>query len=315
MKPLKESRVALTGASGFLGRHVFRALLGAGVGHVTPISRSTGVDLRDGLEAEKAFKRAEPDVIVHLAATVGGIGANRARPGTFFADNMWMGMNVVEAAARMKVRLIQIGTVCMFPKFCPIPFMEKDLWNGYPEETNAPYGIAKRSLLVMCQAFRKEFGLQFGCLIPTNLYGSGDHFEDEETSHVIPALIRRFYEAKVNGTASVTCWGTGSATRSFLFVSDASQAIIRSCEILDDDEPINLPGSEEISMKKLVETISELVGYKGDILWDPSKPDGQPRRAVDGTRAKEVLGWEPKTPLVQGLRETIDWYAAERKKR
>jgi len=315
MKPLKESRVALTGASGFFGRHVFRTLLGAGVGHVTPISRSTGVDLRDGVETEKAFRRAEPDIIVHLAATVGGIGANMARPGTFFSDNMWMGMNVVEAAVQAKARLIFVSTVCAYPKYCPIPFKEKDLWNGYPEETNAPYGIAKRTLLVMCQAFRKEFGLRFGCLIPTNLYGPGDHFEDEKTSHVIPALIRRFYEAKVGGATSVTCWGTGAATRSFLFVSDASQAIVRACEVLDDDEPINLPGSDEVSMLRLVEAISELVGYEGHIHWDTSKPDGQPRRASDGTRAREILGWEPKTSLVQGLKEAIEWYATERKKK
>jgi GDP-L-fucose synthase len=303
---LQERRVVVTGASGFLGRHVAKAFENGGV-KVVPVSRSTGHDLRVYANAIMAILEVKPEAIVHLAATVGGIGANMARPGTFFYDNMLMGLNVVEAAAKTKTKLIQIGTVCSYPKICPIPFKEEDIWNGYPEETNAPYGVAKKALLVMCQSYRKEHGLRFGYLIPTNLFGPGDHFE-ESVSHVIPALIKRFLEAKEGRLPKVTCWGTGKATRSFLYVRDAAEAITRACETLDDDRPINLPGTEEVSMLVLTKMIAELTGYDGEIEWDPSKPDGQPRRAVDGTRAKDLLGWEPRTTLVQGLKETIDWY-------
>jgi nucleoside-diphosphate-sugar epimerase len=301
-----KAKIAVTGATGFLGRHIAETLKKEGI-DVFSISRSTGYDLRDPAAVARAFRDSKADTVVHLAATVGGIGANMARPGTFFYDNMLMGLNVVETAAKTETKLIQIGTVCSYPKFCPIPFKEEDIWNGYPEETNAPYGIAKKAILVMCQSYRKERGLRFGYLIPTNLFGPGDHFE-EGVSHVIPALIKRFLEAKSGKLPKVTCWGTGKATRSFLYAGDAAEAIVKACATLDDDRPVNLSGMEEVSMFVLTKIVAELAGYDGKIEWDPSKPDGQPRRAVDGSRAKELLGWEPRTTLVQGLKETIDWY-------
>lgn len=303
---IRGSKILVTGASGFLGRHVVDALLEEQA-KVIQVSRRTGCDLRDIKQTESVFHAADPEVVVHLAARVGGIGANMQHPASFFTDNMEMGMNVVRVTHQVGARLIFVSTVCAYPKFCPIPFKEEDLWNGYPEETNAPYGIAKRALLVMCQAYRKEYGFRFGCLIPANLFGPGDHF-DEKTSHVIPALIRRFHEAKLLKKDSVSCWGTGKATRSFLYVTDAAKAIVRACEVLDDDIPVNLPGTSEIKMSDLAKMIAELVGYYGNIEWDLLKPDGQPRRFVDGSRAKNILGWEPRTDILHGLKETVSWY-------
>lgn len=309
---LDGARILVTGATGFLGKFVMAEIAKRGAAAI-PISRSLGYDLRNETEVLQAFLIEKPDIVVHLAATVGGIGANMAKPGTFFRENALMGIHVAHACAMAGAKLILISTVCAYPKHCPTPFKEENIWNGYPEETNAPYGIAKKSLHVMCEGYRKEFGLSYGCLVPANLYGQGDSF-NEKTSHVIPAMIRRFVEAAEAKAPEVTCWGTGKATRSFLYAPDAAKAIAIACSELDSDQIVNLPGSEEISMRKLAELIAKLTKYKGEINFDSTKPDGQPRRSVDGTRARQLLGWAPETLLRDGLEGTIDWYIEDRRK-
>lgn len=300
-------KVLVTGGTGFLGNRVCAAMRDVGWTAV-PISRRTGYDLRNESEALSAVVVTRPDVIVHLAATVGGIGANMERPGAFFRENMLMGMNVIHAASLARARLVTAGTVCSFPKHCPVPFKEEDFWNGFPEETNSPYGIAKKSLLVMCQAYARQHGLEHTYLVLSNLYGPEDNF-DERGSHVIPALIKRFVEAKRDGLDVVTCWGTGVATRSFLHVDDAAAGIVQACKMDPyGDNPINLSGSAEISMKDLSGLIAKAVGFRGRIEWDASKPDGQPRRAMDGTRAAELLNWTPKRPFDEGVKETVAWF-------
>lgn len=306
MGGLSGAKVLVTGGTGFLGQRVCAAVSAAGA-EAVPVSRRTGYDLLDQAQALTAVFVSRPDVVVHLAATVGGIGANQAAPATFFSDNMRLGMNIVHAAAVARARLVMVGTVCSYPKLCPAPFKEADLWNGYPEETNAPYGVAKRALIVMLQAYRKQFGARSCCLIPTNLFGPGDAFE-ENKSHVIPALIKRFHEAYLAKAAKVTCWGTGQATRSFLYVDDAADAIARACAGLNDDVPVNLAGVEEVTMAALASRIADLTWFEGEIAWDASKPDGQPRRLVDGTRAKTLLGWSPTTSLDEGLQRTVRWF-------
>lgn len=308
---IKDFKVLVTGATGFLGKRL-TAILDAAGARVYPVSRSLGYDLRDKAEAYRAFLESRPEVAVHLAARVGGIGANQEHPDHFFTDNMRMGMNVIEAAASAGARVVAVGTVCSYPKHCPVPFREEDLWNGYPEETNAPYGVAKRSLLVMCAAYRARRGLKYAYLVPCNLYGIGDNF-DARTSHVIPALIRRISEAAQAGRKSVTLWGTGKATRSFLYVDDAAEAIARAVGGLDYEGAINLPGSEEITIENLASIIASLVGFQGALFWDPQKPDGQPRRAIDGSRAKDILAWTPSVGLEEGLRKTVDWWLAQGK--
>lgn len=309
---LEGVRILCSGGSGFLGRNVC-AQMAEGGARVFSVSRSTGYDLRNEAETLLSILAVHPDAIVHLAATVGGIGANMASPATFFRENMLMGINVVHAAAVARAKLVFVGTLCSYPKDgIELPFKESDFWMGFPEETNAPYGIAKKALLVMCQAYRKQHGLRFGYLVPANLFGPGDNF-NENTSHVIPALIRRFAEAKEVDVKEVTCWGTGNATRSFLYVKDAAIAITRATETLDYDGPVNLSGTREISIKELAELVAKAVGYKGKILWDSSKPDGQPKRSVDGTLAEKLLEWRPETPLEQGIQETVDWYLSSRK--
>lgn len=298
--------VLVTGATGFLGREVVARLQKDGKS-VFPVSRRLGYDLRDRAEAYRAFLDARPEIAVHLAAQVGGIGANAEHPDTFFRDNMHIGMNVVEAAASAQARLIVISTICAYPKHAPIPFKEEDLWNGYPEETNAPYGLAKRTLAVMLSAYRSKRGLRYGYLLPANLYGPGDNF-DPASSHVIPALILKFSQAVQRKVSKVTLWGTGKATRSFLYVSDAADAIARAVDRLDDDRAVNLPGSPETTVEDLASLIAGIVGYTGAIYWNPEKPDGQPRRAIDGSRAKELLEWEPSTSLEEGMKKTIDWW-------
>ena len=310
-RKLDGARVMVTGATGFLGKHVVADLEAAGV-VVLPVSRSLGIDLRSEDQTDRVILRLRPDAVIHLAATCGGIGANMARPGTFFRDNMLMGMNVVHAAAAAGTRLISVGTICSYPKHCPIPFSEEDFWDGYPEPTNAPYGIAKKALFVMMRAYREQFGLSYAYLVPVNLYGPNDHFEDS-VSHVVPAMIKRFIEAREKSLSQVSCWGTGQATRSFLFVKDASKAIVRACARLDYDDIVNVSGTEETSMADLAETIAHLVDYRGQITWDRSKPDGQPRRMVDGARAKALLNWVPETSLEEGLRSTVGWYSSQRK--
>lgn len=312
MSSLAGARVLCTGGTGFLGVHVCRELSARGA-KIFPVSRRIGYDLRNEGEVLSAVLAVQPDMIVHLAATVGGIGANMDSPGTFFRDNIMMGVNVIHAAAVARVKVIVAGTLCSYAKFASIPFKEEDFWNGFPEETNAPYGMAKKVLLVMCQAYRKQFGLPFGYVVPCNLFGPEDNFHPR-TSHVIPALIRRFVEAKEEDKESITCWGTGNATRSFLYVKDAAQGIVQACEKLDYDGPVNLAGTNEIKVQKLSEMVAQEVGYTGKIEWDPSKPDGQPRRCVDGTLAKKILNWAPETSLETGIAETVKWYQASLKK-
>jgi GDP-L-fucose synthase len=311
-KALLGAKVLVTGATGFLGKFVVHALAEQGAVSI-PISKRLGYDLRNETEVLQALLIEKPDIVVHLAATVGGIGANMARPATFFRDNILMGVNIVHAAAMAGIKLVNVSTCCGYPKHCKPPFKEEDFWNGYPEETNAPYGIAKKALHVMCEAYRKQHGFQYAYLIPANLFGPGDTF-DEKNSHVIPALIKRFVDAFEADAPEVTCWGTGKATRSFLFAADAAKAIAIACAELDSDQIVNLPGSEEISMLKLATLVAKLCKYKGKICWDSTRPDGQPRRALDGTRARTMLGWAPETTLEAGLEATIDWYKDERKK-
>jgi GDP-L-fucose synthase len=302
-------RVLLTGGAGFLGSLVAAELRAAKVGMLI-IPRSASCDLRDRAAVDELHRREIPTLTIHLAAKVGGIGANRERPGEFFHDNLLMGLNVVDAARQHRVaKVVCVGTICAYPKFTPIPFKEDDLWNGYPEETNAPYGLAKKMLLVQLQAYRQQYGLLGIYLLPTNLYGPGDNF-DPKTSHVIPALIRKCLDARASGERQIEVWGTGRATREFLFVADAAEGIRLAAERFDGAEPVNLGAGFEISIRELVELIAEISGYRGDIRWDSSKPDGQPRRSVDTSRAAELFGFRATTSFEAGLRKTIDWYEA-----
>lgn len=312
MEKLEGSRILVTGGSGFFGQYVTAALAAAGADPI-PLSRSHGYDLRSDAEALQAVLYFHPEVIVNLAATVGGIGANMASPATFFRDNMLIGMNVVHAAAVGRAKMVNVGTVCSYPAYAEIPFKEEDFWNGYPEPTNAPYGIAKKALSVMMSAYRRQFGLRYAYLVPTNMYGPGDNF-DPDTSHVIPAMIRRFVEAKERKAESVSCWGTGRATRSFLFAADAAKAVVKACAGFDFDGIVNLAGAGEIAMATLAKKVADRVGYAGKIEWDAKRPDGQERRAVDGTRAKKMLGWAPETEFDEGLRMTVDWWLEQRKR-
>ena len=266
------------------------------------------VDLRKQAAVRKMFEEEKPDLVIHLAASVGGIGANQASPGTFFYDNMAMGLHLLEEARRHETKKVVVaGTICAYPKFAPIPFREVDLWNGYPEETNAPYGIAKKALLVMAQAYRQEFGCNFVMLFPVNLYGPRDNF-DLQTSHVIPAMIRKFHEAQQRGDSQVTLWGDGTPTREFLFVEDAARGFVLAAERYDDPDPVNLGAGFEISMKELAEKIALLMDYHGTLNWDVSKPNGQPRRMLDTTRAKERFGFQAQVGFEEGLRRTIAWF-------
>ena len=299
----------LTGGSGFLGARVRDRLEAAGAAEIAVVRRRDH-DLTDPAAVAEAYEQAQPDTVVHLAAEVGGIGANRANPGRYFYANMAMGLHVIEEGRRRGIgKFVQIGTVCSYPKFTPVPFSEDELWNGYPEETNAPYGIAKKSLLVMLQGYREQYGLNGIFLMPVNLYGPGDNF-DPETSHVIPALIRKCEEARVAGADEVVCWGTGSASREFLFVDDCAEAIVAATRLFDGPEPVNIGASSEITIRELTELIARLTGFEGELAWDTSKPDGQPRRCLDTTRAKERFGFEASTGLEDGLRATIDWWRA-----
>jgi GDP-L-fucose synthase len=250
----------------------------------------------------------KPDIIIHLAASVGGIGANQKNPGKYFYENLIMGIQLMEQARVFKVeKFVAIGTICSYPKFTPVPFKEEDLWNGYPEETNAPYGLAKKMMLVQSQAYREQYGFNSIFLLPVNLYGPGDNF-DLETSHVIPALIRKCIEAKVKGKDSVSLWGTGNVTREFIFVEDAAEAIVSAAACYNLSDPVNIGSGEEISIKILANKIKTMTGYKGDLVWDSSRPDGQPRRRLDVQKAKELFGFEAKTNLTEGLEKTIKWY-------
>jgi len=303
--------VLVTGGSGFLGQVICRKLSERGAADIF-VPRSKDFDLTRPDDVEKLFAEASPEVIVHLAARVGGIGANLENPATLYLSNLLMGTYIIEEARRREVgKTVVIGTICAYPKFAPVPFKEETLWDGYPEETNAPYGVAKKALLVHAQANREQYGQNVVYLLPTNLYGPGDKF-NESVSHVIPALIKRFIEAKEQSRSAVEVWGTGSATREFLYVEDAAEGIVLGSERYDGAEPINLGSGREVPIKELAGIIKELTGYSGEIEWDSTKPDGQPRRLVDTTRAKKLLGFEAQTSLEDGLRTTIDWYVDNR---
>ncbi len=297
----------LTGGSGFLGEQVRERLLAAGAAEVF-VPRRADYDLTDAAAVARAYDDARPDTVVHLAAEVGGIGANRDNPGRFFYANMAMGLHLIEEARKRGTgKLVQVGTVCSYPKHTPVPFREEELWNGFPEETNAPYGIAKKALLTMLQGYRDQYGLRSAYLMPVNLYGPGDNF-DLESSHVIPALIRKCEEARVAGRAEVVCWGTGKASREFLYVDDCAEAIVAAAQSYDGPEPINVGAAREITIRELTETIARLTGFAGELVWDASKPDGQPRRKLDVSRATELLGFTASTDFEDGLRRTIEWY-------
>ncbi len=302
-------RVMVTGGGGFLGQAVVRQLQVSGADQVF-VPRSRDYDLRtiDGIR--RALADGTPEMVIHLAAVVGGIGANREHPGSFFYQNAIMGIALMEEARLAGVgRYLTVGTVCSYPKFTPVPFREESLWDGYPEETNAPYGLAKKMLLVQSQAYRAEYDFDAVYVIPVNLYGPGDDFEPA-TSHVIPALIRKVVEAHDRGDPEVPVWGTGSATREFLYVDDAAVGVTLAAASLDSAEPVNLGVGQETSIRDLAAQICDLVGYRGRLVWDPSKPDGQPRRALDTRRARELFGFAARMPLEDGLRRTIEWWRA-----
>jgi GDP-L-fucose synthase len=307
---LSGKRVLVTGGSGFLGRHVVEALGRRGCSDVVVV-RKAQHDLTHEQDARRLFHDTKPNVVIHLAAVVGGIGANRESPGSFFFQNVMMGALTMEQARLAGVeKFVGVGTICAYPKFAPIPFVEQDLWNGYPEETNAPYGIAKKMLLVQGQAYREQYGFDAIHLLPVNLYGPHDNF-DPASSHVIPALIRKFVDAIAAGAAEVVCWGTGTATREFLYVEDCAEGIVLATEQYDRPDPVNLGAGFEISIRDLAELIAELTGFKGRLVFDRTKPDGQPRRSLDVTRAR-AFGFAAKTDFRSGLKRTIEWYKAER---
>ena len=304
-------RVVVTGGHGFLGSFVVDKLRAAGAKEVV-VPRSDKHDLRLQTEALRLYTDTRPDIVIHLAAVVGGIGANRENPGRFFYDNAIMGLNVIEAARITGIeKFVCAGTICSYPKFTPVPFREEDFWNGYPEETNAPYGLAKKMLLVQLQAYREQYGFNGIYLTPVNLYGPRDNF-DLESSHVIPALIRKCIEAKQANAPEIVAWGTGNATREFLYVEDAAEAIVLAAEKYSKRDLVNLGSGEEISVRDLLEMIRGMVGARGAVRWDHTRPDGQPRRSLDTSRAAREFGWRARTSLRAGLNETIKWFTASR---
>ena len=309
--PIRGSRIVVTGGAGFLGRAVVKRLHERGAGEVM-IPRRAQFDLTQSADVERMYREMRPDIVLHLAAEVGGIGANQANPGRYFFANMAMALHLIERARMVGLRkFVQVGTICAYPKFTPVPFREENLWDGYPEETNAPYGVAKKAAMVMLDGYRRQYGLKSAYLLPVNLYGPWDNF-DMNTSHVIPALIRKCVEAQEAGRPLIECWGTGSASREFLYVDDAAEAVVRAAEVMDEPVPINLGTCMEITIRDLVHLIARLVGFEGEIRWDPSKPDGQPRRCLDTTRAADLLGWRAQVGFEDGLRRTIEWYRANR---
>ncbi len=312
MSDLQGRRVMVTGGAGFLGGAVIRRLAEADPADLF-VPRSATYDLRLRAGVDQAIADGRPDVIIHLAAVVGGIGANRENPGRFFYENAIMGIELIEAARVAGIeKFVTVGTVCAYPKFTPVPFREDDLWGGYPEETNAPYGLAKKMLLVQGQAYRQQYGMRVIYLIPVNLYGPGDNF-DPRSSHVIPALIKKCVDARDAGAASIDVWGSGSASREFLYVDDAADGIVLGADRYDDADPVNLGVGQELTIRELVELIARLTGFGGEIRWDATKPDGQPRRALDTSRATDRFGFVAGTSFETGLRATIDWYEASRR--
>ncbi|HEV3437499.1 MAG TPA: GDP-L-fucose synthase [Gemmata sp.] len=313
MSHLTGKTVLVTGGGGFLGRHLCDRLRGiAPKSLVTP--RKNDYDLTEQGQVRELLAAVRPETVIHLAAVVGGIGANQANPGRYFYENALMGLLLMEEARRVGVsKFVSVGTICSYPKFTPVPFKEEAIWDGYPEETNAPYGIAKKLLLVQAGAYRQQYGFNAITLLPVNLYGPGDNF-DPISSHVIPALIRKVVAAKVEGKQFIEAWGTGSASREFLFVQDAVEAIVRATDLYEKPDPVNVGSGNEITIRELTTTICELCGFKGEVRWDPTKPDGQPRRCLDTTRAREEFGFVSRTNLRAGLAETIKWYESARHK-
>jgi GDP-L-fucose synthase len=303
-------RVVVTGGAGFLGRFIVERL-NAFPGVAVVVPRRREYNLVDGDDVRRLLSSTEPDLVIHLAAVVGGIGANQKNPGKFFYDNLMMGTQLMEESRLHGVeKFVALGTVCAYPKFTPTPFREADLWNGYPEETNAPYGLAKKMMLVQAQSYRQQYGFNGIFLLPANLYGPGDNF-DPETSHVIPALIRKFVEARDAGAPFVEAWGTGKASREFLYVSDCADAVVRAAATYNDSEPMNIGTGSEITIAELAKMIARLTRFSGEIRWRSDKPDGQPRRRLDVSRAREKLGFEAQMSLEEGLRRTIEWYEAD----
>lgn len=309
--PDAQPRILVTGGSGFLGRQVLAVLTERGYQDVVAPSHAE-YELTNAEQVAACIDDVRPDAIVHLAAVVGGIAANQARPGDFFYQNLIMGAELMERARLADVqKFVALGTICAYPKFTAVPFHEEDLWSGYPEETNAPYGLAKKMLLVQAQAYRQQFGFNAIYLLPTNLYGPGDNF-DPKTSHVIPSLIRKCLEAIDNREPSIVVWGTGNQTREFLYVRDCAEGIVAALERYDGSEPVNLGSGEELKVGDLARLVTQATGFGGEIRFDPSKPDGQPRRKLDTSRAEQLFGWKSTTPFTQGLRETVEWYRSVR---
>jgi len=305
----RNDTILVTGGKGFLGHFVCKTLADKGYTKVVPLEGTKrGIDLTNAFFTDKVFRQCQPDVVLHLAARVGGIGANKDNPGRFFYDNMYMGMNVIETARKLSVKkLVLTGTVCSYPKYTEVPFKEEDIWNGYPEETNAPYGVAKKALMEMLQAYHKQYGLIGVTLLPVNMYGPRDNF-DPKLSHVIPALILKVQEAIDNGDSEIVAWGTGEASREFLYVEDCAEGIVSAMENYNSPEPVNLGTGREIKIKDLVVLIASLMEYSGKIVFDASKPDGQPRRCLDITKAQKEFGFVAKTDFTAGLSKTIEWF-------
>ena len=308
---LKNKRVVVTGGAGFMGRFVCDKVAQRGAAEVI-VPRRAEFDLTTESAVERLYATAKPDVVIHLAAEVGGIGANRDNPGRYFYANMAMALHLIEHARRVGLpKFVQVGTICAYPKHTPVPFKESDLWDGYPEETNAPYGVAKKAAMVMLDAYQRQYGLSGAYLLPVNLYGPWDNF-DLHTSHVIPALVRKCVEARDSNQDHIECWGTGSASREFLYVEDAAEGVVRAAEVLDEPVPVNLGTNMEITIKDLGELIVKLTNFQGEIRWDSTKPDGQPRRCLDVSRAAERLDWQAQVGFEDGLRRTINWYEEHR---
>lgn len=305
---LSKKRITVTGANGFLGKYLITKLKENGYCHIHTFS-SKEYDLVKLVDVKRMYDQTNPDIVIHLAARVGGIGFNQQYPATLFYENLMMGTQLIHEGYLRKIeKFVAIGTICSYPKFTPVPFHEADLWDGYPEETNAPYGLAKKMMLVQSQSYRQQYGFNSIYLLPVNLYGPGDNF-DPASSHVVPAVIKKCIDAKVNGAKEIVIWGTGQTTREFFYVEDAAEAIIMATERYNKSEPVNIGAGFEISIKDLVELIVELTGYKGNIIWDETKPDGQPRRMLDTTKAYKEFGFKAKTDFREGLKRTIDWYA------
>lgn len=309
---LANKRIVVTGGAGFLGQKVVEQLRDKGCNNVMiPRSRDYNLVTEEGISS--MYRDLQPEVVLHLAAVVGGIGANRKNPGRYFYENLMMGVQLIEHGRRHGLdKFIGIGTICSYPKFTPVPFKEDDIWSGYPEETNAPYGLAKKMMIVQSEAYREQYGFNAINLLPVNLYGPGDNF-DPETSHVIPALIKKCVDATESGQSEIVVWGTGNATREFLYVDDAARAIVMATDKYESSAPLNIGSGHEISIRELVGIITRLTGFEGQIVWDSSKPDGQPRRQLDVTKAKEFLGFQAETSFEEGLRQTIEWYKSNRK--